>query len=152
MAAWHHIIKTNHAKILDFITHFEKELTDAKSDVDIRGGIEQLAMRLPGIFEYRYGQLQEVEATIDMLDTQLKKIRSEKFRMYLEKYNRQLSSSDAWKYCDGEPDVCDLCDLINEVALIRNRYLGITKALEQKSFMIGHIVKMRAVGIEDATL
>lgn len=152
MAVWHNVIKADNTKIIDFIIYFEKELDDAKIDVGIRGSIEQLAQRLPGIFEHRYSQLQQVEATLEMLSTQLKKIRAEKFRMFLEKYQRALTSSDANRYVDGEPEVCDMCDLINEVALIRNRYLGITKALEQKSFMLGHIVKMRSVGLEDATL
>lgn len=152
MARWHNIIKADSTKIVDFIIHFEKELEDAKIDVSIKGGIEQLAMRLPGMFEHRYGQLQEVEATLEMLDVKLKTLRSVKFKMFLEKYQRSLTSTDAMRYADGEPEVADMCDLINEVALIRNRYLGITKALEQKSFMLGHIVRMRVVGIEDASL
>lgn len=152
MAFWHNTIKKQPAKIIDFIAHFEKELTDARKEVNIKGSLEKLASELPGIVEHRFRQLQEVEATLEVLSTQLKKVRSEKFRMYLEKYQRQLSSSDAWRYVDGEPDVCDLCDLINEVAYVRNQYTGITKALEQKSFMLGHVVKMRSVGIEDATL
>lgn len=152
MAYWHNIIKTDPGKIIDFITHFEQELTDARKDVNIKGSLEKLAAELPGVVEHRFRQLQEVEATLDTLSTQLKKVRSDKFKMYLEKYQRQLSSSDAWKYVDGEPDVCDLCDLINEVAYVRNQYIGITKSLEQKSFMLGHVVKLRSVGIEDATL
>lgn len=152
MAFWHNIIKSNPAKIIDFITHFEKELEQARIEVKVKGSLEKLASELPGIVEHRFRQLQEVEATLEMLDTQLKKVRSEKFRMFLEKYQRQLSSSDAWRYCDGEKDVCDLCDLINEVAYVRNQYIGITKALEQKSFMLGHCVKLRSVGIEDATI
>ena len=42
--------------------------------------------------------------------------------------------------------------LINEVALLRNRWLGIMKALESKNFMLGHIVRLRAAGMEDITM
>ena len=53
------------------------------------------------------------------------------------------------KYVDGEDEVIDFETLINEVALLRNRYLGIMKAMESKNFMLGHIVRLRAAGMED---
>lgn len=147
---WHDIIKSDKSKIIDFIDYFEKELVKAKDEIEIKGLIEKCISSLPGIVETRFRQLQEIETVLEMLNLELKKIRAEKFKMFLEKYNRQLSSSDAWKYTDGEKDVYDLCQLINEVAFVRNKYLGLTKALEQKSFMIGHLTRLRTAGLEDA--
>ena len=49
-------------------------------------------------------------------------------------------------------DVIDFETLINEVALLRNRYLGIMKSLESKNFMLGHVVRLRAAGMEDIQL
>ena len=74
------------------------------------------------------------------------------FSKYLEAYNRALTSRDAEKYVDGEDEVVDFETLINEVALLRNRWLGIMKALESKNFMLGHIVRLRAAGMEDITI
>ena len=81
------------------------------------------------------------------MNIQLRKIRRKHFQKYLEGYARALTSRDAEKYVDGEQEVIDFEVLINTVALIRNRYLGIVKGLEQKSFSISNIVrlKMRAV-------
>ena len=149
---WHRVIKQDWGKVVDFIDHFEKEHTEALKEIQIKGSLEKLAAEMPGIVEYRYRQLQEIEAVLQYFENELKKVRSEKFKMFLEKYQRALSSTDAWKYVDNEPDVCDLCDLINEVALVRNKFVGISKALEQKSWMLGHVVRLRAVGIEDCTL
>ena len=42
--------------------------------------------------------------------------------------------------------------LINEVSLLRNRWLGIHKGLDNKQWMIGHIVKLRTAGMEDVTV
>jgi hypothetical protein len=42
--------------------------------------------------------------------------------------------------------------LINDVALLRNRYLGVMKALESKNFMLGHLIRLRTAGMEDITL
>jgi hypothetical protein len=63
-----------------------------------------------------------------------------------------LSSRDAEKYVDGEDEVIDYETLINEVALLRNTWLGILKGLESKNFMLGHIVRLRAAGMEDISL
>ena len=42
--------------------------------------------------------------------------------------------------------------LINEIALLRNQYLGITKSLETKNFMMSNVVKLRVAGLDDAHL
>ncbi|MCX7180706.1 MAG: hypothetical protein NTX56_18735, partial [Proteobacteria bacterium] len=82
----------------------------------------------------------------------LRKIRRKHFQKYLEAYARALTSRDAEKYVDGEDEVVDYESLINEVALIRNKWMGILKGLESKNFMLGHIVRLRAAGMEDVTL
>jgi len=50
---------------------------------------------------------------------------------------------DAEKYVDGEDEVIDFETIINEVALLRNRWLGIMKGLEAKQWQMGHIVKAK---------
>ena len=56
------------------------------------------------------------------------------------------------RYVDGEADVIDLEKIINEFALLRNRWLGITKGLDQKQWQITNIVKLRVAGMEDANI
>jgi hypothetical protein len=97
-------------------------------------------------------QLQEIEAVLNYLNIQLRKIRRKHFQKYLEAYNRALTSRDAEKYVDGEDEVIDYETLINEVALLRNRWLGILKGLDSKNFMLGHITRLRTAGMEDATI
>ena len=82
---------------------------------------------LPGFVELRFGQLQEIEAILEHLNIQLRKKRSEYLRKYLESYNKALSSRDAEKYADGEAEVVAISELINQVALLRNKFQGITK-------------------------
>ena len=135
--------------IPDFIAHYENELNLAKTDCRIGGLVEKNITALPGITEHRFNQLQEIEAVLNHLNIQLRKIRRKHFQKYLEGYARALTSRDAEKYVDGEDEVIDFETLINEVALLRNKYLGIMKAMESKNFMLGHIVRLRAAGMED---
>ena len=104
---------------------------------------------LPGETEHRFNQLQEIEAVLEYLNIQLRKIRRKHFQKYLEAYQRALTSRDAEKYVDGEDEVIDFETLINEVALLRNKWLGIMKGMESKNFMIGHVVRLRTAGMED---
>jgi hypothetical protein len=108
--------------------------------------------QLPGVTEHRFNQLQEIEAVLEFLNIQLRKIRRKHFQNYLEKYSRALTSRDAEKYVDGEDEVIDYETLVNEVALLRNRWLGIMKGLEAKQWQLGHIVRLRTAGMEDVTL
>jgi hypothetical protein len=146
---WYSKIVASLGNIPDFIAYYETELEDAKRDVRIGGLVEKNITALPGITEHRFNQLQEIEAVLNYLNIQLKKIRRKYFQKYLEGYARALTSRDAEKYVDGEDEVIDFETIINEVALLRNRYLGILKAMESKNFMLGHIVRLRAAGMED---
>jgi hypothetical protein len=89
---------------------------------------------------------------LNYLNIQLRRIRRKHFQKYLEAYNRALTSRDAEKYAEGEDEVIDMEVLINEVALLRNRWLGIMKGLEAKQWQMGHIVRLRTSGMEDITI
>ena len=146
---WYSRVTANLGAIPDFIAHFEAEHADAKKECKVGGLVEKNITALPGITEHRFNQLQEIEAVLNHLNIQLRKIRRKHFQKYLEGYARALTSRDAEKYVDGEDEVIDFETLINEVALLRNRYLGIMKGLESKNFMLGHVVRLRAAGMED---
>jgi hypothetical protein len=146
---WYSRVVADLSNIPDFIAHYENELTDARRDVQIGGMIEKNITALPGVTEHRFNQLQEIEAVLNHLNIQLRKIRRKHFQKYLEGYARALTSRDAEKYVDGEDEVIDFETIINEVALLRNRWLGIMKAMESKNFMLGHVVRLRAAGMED---
>ena len=146
---WYSKVVSDLGNLPDFISHYERELADAKNDCRVGGLIEKNITALPGITEHRFNQLQEIEAVLNYLNIQLRKIRRKYFQKYLEGYARSLSSRDAEKYVDGEEEVIEFETLINEVALLRNRYLGILKGMESKNFMLGHIVRLRAAGMED---
>jgi len=132
-----------------FINFYESELEEAKRECHVKGIVEKNITALPGITEHRFNQLQEIEAVLNFLNIQLRKIRRKHFQKYLEGYARALTSRDAEKYVDGEDEVIDFETLINEVALLRNKYLGIMKGLDTKQWQMGHIVRLRTAGMED---
>jgi len=149
---WYSKVTRDISEIPNAIQYFEKELQDAKQEIKLKGNIERAAAEMPGIIEHRFNQLQEIEAILEFLNIELRKLRSSYFKQYLENYQRALSSRDVEKYVDGEADVCDYEKIINEFALLRNKWLGILKALDQKQWQITNIVKLRVAGMEDATL
>ena len=149
---WYTRITTDLSVIPDFIAHYESELEQAKYDCRVGGKVEKNISNLPGITEQRFNQLQEIEAVLNYLNIQLRKLRRKYFQKYLEGYNRALTSRDAEKYVDGEDEVIDFEVLINEVALLRNKWLGIMKGPDSKQWQLGHIVRLRTAGMEDVTV
>jgi hypothetical protein len=149
---WYSKVVADLTNLPDFISHYERELDDAKRDCRVGGIIEKNITALPGVTEHRFNQLQEIEAVLNYLNIQLRKIRRKHFQKYLEGYARALTSRDAEKYVDGEDEVIEFETLINEVAFLRNRYLGILKGMESKNFMLGHVVRLRAAGMEDVQI
>ena len=149
---WYNEISRNLDKIPDCINYFDTELLQAKKEVRIFGNLEKASASLPGIVEQRFGQLQQLEAILEYLNIELRRTRSKTFIKFFEHYQRALTSRDAEKYVDGDQEVIDMEKVINEFALIRNQWLGITKGLDQKQWQITNIVKLRVAGMEDATI
>lgn len=149
---WYTKIAQDVGNIPDAVAYFETELVTARQEVRLTGNLEKQSASMPGVVEQRYAQLQEIEAILEYLNIELRRLKSSHFRKYLENYARALSSRDVEKYVDGESDVVDMEKIINEFALLRNKWLGITKALDQKQWQITNIVKLRVAGMEDATL
>lgn len=150
--SWYSKISKDISYIPDAVVYYEAELEAARNDSRIAGNIEKAAANMPGIVELRYSQLQEIEAVLEYLNIELRRLRSQHFRKYLENYQRALSSRDCEKYVEGESDVVDFEKIINEFALLRNKWLGITKALDIKQWQLSNIIKLRVAGMEDASL
>jgi hypothetical protein len=149
---WYSRVVADLSTIPNFIAHYEKEIVSAKNECRIGGLVEKNIKELPGNTEHRFNQLQEIEAVLNYLNIQLRKIRRKHFQKYLEGYARALTSRDAEKYVDGEDEVIDFETIINEVALLRNKWLGILKGLETKQWQMGHIVRLRTAGMEDISV
>jgi len=149
---WYNKVTKNLGELPGFIDYYNDELQEAKREVRIGGNVETNIKLLPGVTEHRFNQLQEIEAVLNFLNIELRKIRRKHFQKYLEAYSRALTSRDAEKYVDGESEVIDMELIINEVALLRNRWLGIMKGLDTKQWQMGHIVKLRTAGMEDVSV
>ena len=149
---WYTKIAKDISHIPDAVLYYEAELDEARREVRLTGNLEKASASMPGVVEQRFSQLQEIEAILEYLNIELRRLKSQFFRKYLENYQRALSSRDCEKFVEGEADVVDFEKIINEFALLRNKWLGITKALDQKQWQLTNIVKLRVAGMEDASL
>jgi len=149
---WYSKISQDFSLLPDAMAYYEDELIEARKDARIAGNIEKAAASMPGIVEQRFNQLQEIEAILEFLNIEMRQLKSHHFKKYLENYQRALSSRDCERYVEGEPDVVEFEKAINEFALIRNKWLGITKALDIKQWQLSNVIKLRTAGLEDATL
>ena len=149
---WYSKVTSDLGNIPGFIEYYEEELRQAKFDIQVKGNVEKSIAALPGITEQRFNQLQEIEAVLNYLNIQVRVIRRKHFQKYLEHYARALSSRDAEKYVDGEQEVVDYETIINEVALLRNKWLGVMKGIDSKQWQLSNLVKLKVAGMEDFSI
>jgi hypothetical protein len=114
---WYSRISRDINEIPAAIQYFEDELKEARFEVKISGIIERAAANMPGIVEQRFSQLQELEAILEYLNIELRRLRSSYFRKYLENYQRALGVREVEKYVEGEADVVDYEKLLTNLHL-----------------------------------
>ena len=157
MSRWYRSIssaKDFYVPLGEAIEHFQDEYMKAKADLKPKRGtlMTDISINLPGMVEYRYGQTQELEAILHFLEIQYDIRKGLAKRNFLENYNRTLTDRQADAMADIDPEVIILREFINETALVRNQFLGISKGLEYLHFQLGNLTKLKIAGFEDATL
>lgn len=148
---WYNKIVENIANIPAAIDHYDQQLREASGEVKLAGNLERAASGLPGLMTYRFNQLQEVEAILEYINIMLRKERSKAIRKFMETYNRELTVREAEKWIDAEKEIVTIYELVNDISLVRNRYLGIMKGLEAKGFQLNNIIRLRIAGLEDSS-
>jgi hypothetical protein len=83
MALWYAKVSKDISHLPACIDHFYTELEDARREVKIYGNIEKASAALPGIVEQRFNQLQEIEAVLEYLNIELRRVRSKTFKKYV---------------------------------------------------------------------
>lgn len=149
---WFSRVRMDMSMLPDMIDYYNQELEHAQKETRILGSLEKQNQDLPGQVSHRFNQLQDLESVLKYLNVKYDKQRSDHYRRYLERYNRELSDRSIEKYIDGEADIVDMLSVINEVALVRNRYLGIMKGFDVKSYSLGNITRLRIAGMNDQIL
>ena len=119
MAKWYNTVSQNLSKLPDCIDYFEDQLEEARVETGMKGNIEKNASNVPGIVEHRFNQLQEIEAILEFLNIKLRQVKSKYYRTYLENYQRALTSNDVKNYIEGEQEVVDTSNLVNEFAFFQ---------------------------------
>jgi len=73
---WYTEVSKNLDKIPDCIKYFEEEHKIAKKECYIFGNLEKASAAMPGIVEHRFNQLQQIEAILEYLNIEQRRLRS----------------------------------------------------------------------------
>ena len=93
MINWYNEVSRNLDKIPDCVAYFDKELLEAKKQWKIYGNLERASASLPGIVEERFSQLRQLEAILEYLNIELRRLRSKTFRHCIVFFFYQESNS-----------------------------------------------------------
>ena len=136
-------IKQNEKVLPDALDYFNNELIQAKEEVKFDGKmISKCVSELSSNFYTRLEQLQELEAILKHFEIKLAQRKSEAYKDLQNNTGRALTSSDLKMYIDGKPEIVAIQQIINEIALVRNKYLGLTKAFETANFQLSNLSKL----------
>ena len=87
---WYSKVSRDIGEIPNAIDFFENELISAKIECKLSGNVEKAAANLPGIVEHRFNQLQEIEAILEYLNIELRRLRSSFLKNILKIINEHL--------------------------------------------------------------
>ncbi len=149
---WYYKVTADWSELAACLEYFSNEAVEARKELSMKGKLESHAAKIPVDTEHRFAQLQILNALVRYFEIERDKTKAQHYKKFLEGYAKSLSSRDAEKYADAERDVVDLEMLINEICMVRNLFTGIIKGLDSKSYTINNVARLRAAGLDNATL
>lgn len=135
-----------------YMEQYEDGVAETNDLVKRGEKVENAATTLPGFSGFRFAQLQEIEQLLTFMEHQELRLLGTKRRLFREHYNRELTDSMVEKYATTEADVIDLMEIRNMFALVRNKFLALTKHHENLHFQLSNLIKLREKGIEGTLL
>lgn len=142
-------IKKDFKKIQEFLDFYNKEYEEASKEIIISGNVVEQLKQLPQQNTYRFTQLQEIEAVLRYVEILRDEQISQQWVKYTEHYKKLLSAGEKKNYVMGEPTVIQFEKLVNEVALVRNKFLAITTGFNNKNYDLSSMVKLKVAGVDD---
>lgn len=142
------LIKSNENALPDALKYFNDEYEEARNEVTIKGNLAECVSKLSSRYEYRFSQLQEIEAILKHFEIKLSQKKSAYYQKFLENYSRALSSSDIKIYIEGQSDIVALQQILNEISLVRNKFLSLSKGFETANYATSNLSKLYAAGVD----
>jgi len=140
VVSWAQKIKSNPSAIADAIIYYSNEYTNAKKDIEISlYKLEREKLGTSHIFEHRLSQLQDLDAILKILNVKESNLRRTLYKKFIE----TIPNSNIDYLINLDDNVKSLESTINELALIRNLYLGILKGLHIKSASVNLCSRLR---------
>lgn len=145
---WFGEIKKDENKLPQALDYFMKKYEEFLPKLAIGGSLSREEAELP----YLNSICQEDWATLDAImehyNIKLRAARSKYYKKYLETYARQLSSNDVKNYVEGEQEIVAFQAIINEINLVKNKFVGLSKGLESKNWQLSNITKIKSLGLD----
>lgn len=154
MSKWFRAISSSpdYGPLAEALEWFENEHEQAQKDTHPTGRLWKASQSIAGVMELRWNQLQELEAILGFLEIERKKVFDKWHKHYANNYSKALTEAQAAKHAEREIEVLNIELIIVEVALVRNKFLGLTKALEALAYQLGNLTRLKVAGVEDAEL
>lgn len=140
VVSWAQKIRSNPTSLSDAVKYYTTEYIKAKDDVEIvTHKLEREKLGTSHIFEHRLSQLQDIEAILKILNVQESNLRKSIYKKLVE----NGANSNINYLIDLDESIINLETVVNELAMIRNLYLGILKGLHVKNASVYLCLKMR---------
>ena len=148
MSEYLNMVKENANNISSVIQHFEEEYEKARPEIKIKGNLNNNISELSSLYEMRFGQLQELEAILEFFDIKMKGIRSSLYQKLLNSSQRALTSNDVKQYIDGDKNIMELQLIINDITLVRNKFISLTKGYDIKNWQLSNLTILYCAGLD----
>jgi len=145
---WFYEIQKDASKLPRCLEYYNERYNEIQPLTEVKGRLSSEEAQLGYITSIVQSDWATLDALYENFNILLKQQRSQLYKKYLETYQRSLTSNDVKNYIDGEPAIVSLQQILNEINLTRNKFIGLSKGFESKNFQLNNLTKIKSMGLD----
>lgn len=137
----------------DVLAPYITALENKDDDIRIKGKtIQQACREQPSLLAYYDERKVELYTYVRFFEKEIKRIRSNLYKSYLENYSRDLTDRSIEKYIDGEKAYLHVKEKYDGVLELYQVYDSIVETFKNRGYSLNNITKIYTSALQDTVL
>lgn len=137
----------------DVLNQYRSAMDGIESVFEVKGKTVEKANAENATLQLYYDQKKvELYALMKRMESDINRIRGEKYKTYKERYSRDLTDREINRYIDTETDFLTVNEIFIEVQELYQKFNSIVESFTARGYALNNITKARIAEVHDITI
>lgn len=141
------------SNIPEILDQYENALKGHEQNLQIKGkNLEKANVENPSWLAFYDQRKIELHSLARFIEMKLEQEKGKLWKMYTEKYSRELAARDKDQYINKEPSYLKIYQVVIIIEELLKKYTSVVDAFQNRGYALRNITSLRVSSLEDVVL